>query len=312
MKKVLVTGASGFIGLEVLKFLLSESKYEITALDFKSKEANKKLKAFRKEINIIYGDICDPTLMDALVKEHDYIIHLAGIMPPLCNLNKTFGEKIDFVGTENIVRAIHFYHPECFLIYPSTTTLYEKAGSSISVNSKKGYSLNDYYSEIKENCENLIKKKIKNWCIFRIPFVLGDLHSNPSIFFYQKGEEIETITNSDVAYAFVKAIEQQEALNKKIKILSGGKNCRITKEELLCKIYDYYGFSFRMLWNRFLNSYTYVGNTFKEDKKLNELLHYQNDSIDSFFERVQAENKRLLHPKISQYLKKRIERQKKL
>ncbi len=33
MKKVLVTGAAGVVGLNVLKYLLSEGKYEITALD---------------------------------------------------------------------------------------------------------------------------------------------------------------------------------------------------------------------------------------------------------------------------------------
>ena len=37
MKKVLVTGAAGSIGLQVIKYLLSEGKYEITALDLKSK-----------------------------------------------------------------------------------------------------------------------------------------------------------------------------------------------------------------------------------------------------------------------------------
>ena len=35
MKKILVTGAGGTIGLQVIRFLLSEGKYEITALDLK-------------------------------------------------------------------------------------------------------------------------------------------------------------------------------------------------------------------------------------------------------------------------------------
>ena len=37
MKKVLVTGAAGVIGQKVIKYLLSEGKYEITALDLRTK-----------------------------------------------------------------------------------------------------------------------------------------------------------------------------------------------------------------------------------------------------------------------------------
>ena len=44
MKKVLVTGAAGTIGNKVIKYLLSEGKYEITALDLRNKNSLKKLK----------------------------------------------------------------------------------------------------------------------------------------------------------------------------------------------------------------------------------------------------------------------------
>jgi nucleoside-diphosphate-sugar epimerase len=37
MKKVLVTGAAGTIGINVIKYLLSEGKYEITAVDLKNR-----------------------------------------------------------------------------------------------------------------------------------------------------------------------------------------------------------------------------------------------------------------------------------
>ena len=66
MKKVLVTGASGTVGLQVIRFLLSEGKYEITALELKNKHNYKRLKAFRKRINIVYGDVND----DGIVLAH--------------------------------------------------------------------------------------------------------------------------------------------------------------------------------------------------------------------------------------------------
>ena len=57
MKKVLVTGAAGTIGLQVIKFLLSEGKYEIAALDLKNNKTVQVLKKYKKRINVIYGDV---------------------------------------------------------------------------------------------------------------------------------------------------------------------------------------------------------------------------------------------------------------
>ena len=42
MKKILVVGAAGSIGVHTVKYLLSEGKYEITILDLKNKEVFKR------------------------------------------------------------------------------------------------------------------------------------------------------------------------------------------------------------------------------------------------------------------------------
>ena len=86
MKRILVTGAAGTVGLQVLRFLLSEGKYEVTALELKNKHVYKRLKHMRKRINIVYGDINDDFLVDALIKEHDVVIHCAGVLPPFANV----------------------------------------------------------------------------------------------------------------------------------------------------------------------------------------------------------------------------------
>lgn len=50
MKKVLVTGAAGIIGSVVVKYLLSEGKYEITLLDLKTKEVSNGLRSIVEEL----------------------------------------------------------------------------------------------------------------------------------------------------------------------------------------------------------------------------------------------------------------------
>ena len=51
MKKVLVTGAAGSIGIQVIKYLLAEGKYEITALDLRNKNVIKKRRNRRIKFN---------------------------------------------------------------------------------------------------------------------------------------------------------------------------------------------------------------------------------------------------------------------
>ena len=50
MKKVLVVGAAGAVGIHTVKYLLSEGKYEITILDLKNKKSFNRLKRFRKRV----------------------------------------------------------------------------------------------------------------------------------------------------------------------------------------------------------------------------------------------------------------------
>ena len=52
MKKILVTGAAGAVGLHLIKYLLAEGKYEVTALDLKNKKVYKRLKRLDSSLNI--------------------------------------------------------------------------------------------------------------------------------------------------------------------------------------------------------------------------------------------------------------------
>ena len=57
-KKILLTGASGTVGYEVLKQLhFKKSLYEIIVFDRETRRAKRKFRDFKNDIHIIYGDI---------------------------------------------------------------------------------------------------------------------------------------------------------------------------------------------------------------------------------------------------------------
>ena len=291
MKRVLVTGAAGSIGLFTIKYLLSEGKYEITALDLKNSGSYKKLKRYRRRINIVYGDVTDPVLMDALVKDHDYIIHLAGVMPPLADMKKDLSNIIDYKGTENIIRAISFFNPDCYLIYPSSTTIYGKELKEVTVKNKINISEDDYYSNIKADTEKLIKDKIKNYTIFRLPLIL----TNPKkeIFIYNGivDEKIEVATNRDVAYALVRAIDYDKELKGKIYNVGGGETCTTTYRNILINVLETYGLSFNYILSKLFLDKNFYGHVYKDSDKLEEILHFRNDSLASYYMRLKRTTK---------------------
>lgn len=291
MKKVLVTGAAGSIGLLVIKYLLSEGKYEITALDLRNKKVLKSLKKYRKRINIIYGDVNDPVLMEALVKDHDFIIHLASVMPPLGDFSKNIGEIIDYNGTENIIKAINYYNNDCFLIYASTTSVYD---SSLSGNVKEKVKENEltHYSLNKYNTENLIKKKLKNYTIFRLPLILNNIIDEPFMFNVKKNLMVEVTTNVDAAYAFVKAIDYKKELNKKVFNVGMGSEGRLIYNDILKNILKYYGLSMRYILSRIFLEKTYRSPVLTDSDDLEDIIHYRNDSLYNYYRRLQNRGKK--------------------
>jgi len=290
LKKVLVTGASGSIGLYVIKYLLSEGKYEITALDLKNKKTIKRLKKYSKRINVIYGDVTDRVLMEALVRDHDVVIHLASVMPPMGEFSKKIGEVIEYNGTENIIKAINYYNQNCYLIYASTTSLYNDQIVTINdkINEKNlsNYSLNKY------NTENLIKKKLRNYTILRLPLVLNNVVDESFIFNVKKNTLIEVTTNIDAAYAFVKTIDYKKSLNKKTFNVGLGLNGRVIYNDILKNILKYEGISFRYILSRVFLEKNYHSPILNDSEELEKIIHYQNDSLYNYYRRIQRFGKK--------------------
>ncbi len=89
-KKVLLTGASGTVGKEIFKELLSRiNEYEIS-LFLRGSRKNKKLfNRYKDEIIIFWGTLQNYEEIKEAMNEQDVVIHVAGALPDVA-LNKNY------------------------------------------------------------------------------------------------------------------------------------------------------------------------------------------------------------------------------
>lgn len=307
MKKYLITGAAGLVGKTLLEELLKTNNYEITALDLKNPKNQKELNKYKKDINIVYGDITDKVLINALVKDHDVIIHLAGVMPPTSEIHPNLVDMIDYGGSKLIVDAIKEHNPKAYLIFLSTTTMYGNV-KRVKLDDELNIYNDDIYSQNKYKIENYIKKNITNYTIYRVPMILAKANFNVVMFNVPKDAKIEVITDELVTKALLDTLKNKSKLNKHTYILSGGEKYRTTSKELFINVLKNQGISLRYFVMTKTIPLNFYGHYYEENSKLNAILSYQKGSIKEIYESYEKNKKftRCFHRLIGKFIIKKL------
>lgn len=289
-KNILLTGAGGNVGIETLKTLLKKkNNYNIRIFDIKTKKNSKRLKPYLKYIQCFWGDITNYNDVLTSVKDTDFIIHTAAIIPPLADNFPKLAKKVNVNGTKNICKAINETNPETFLLYTSSISVYGDRTESpeITTFDKLKPSVGDYYALTKIKAENIIKLHLKNFSIFRLSAVMHPKMKLDPLFFHMPlNTSLEIITTRDLAFALVEAIDKKEYLNDSIFNIGGGKDCRISYEKFLKKNFEIFG-----LQKLNFPKYAFAEKNFhcgfyQDSNVLNEILHYQRDSIEEYLKQV--------------------------
>lgn len=123
--KYLITGGSGFLGINLIRFL-HQKGHEIVSLDI----ADFTYPDMKDQIKIIKGDIRDRKIVDEAVKGIDIVVHTAAALP-LYKPEDIFSTDVD--GTRNMLEASfdagvkRFIHISSTAVYgiPDHHPLYE-------------------------------------------------------------------------------------------------------------------------------------------------------------------------------------------
>ena len=96
-KNVLVTGGSGFLGINMIRTLLAQGITNITSLDLEPFDYPE-----HEKINAVIGDIRDKAMVKKCMQDADWVIHTAAALP-LYTPEEIMTTDVD--GTRNLLEA---------------------------------------------------------------------------------------------------------------------------------------------------------------------------------------------------------------
>ncbi len=165
-KKILITGANGFIGLNVLKSFVKDDKFDIFAIIHKNISNDVKN---LKNVKIIKADVTDENIVEKLNKiaSFEIVIHIAGLASDL-GCEKKF-KKLNF----DSVKLISALAKEKFIQISSSDVYGIKDFVDANENTKYHNFPNNPYPKYKIEAEKWIVKNCPNYVILRPAAVYG-------------------------------------------------------------------------------------------------------------------------------------------
>lgn len=163
MRTVLLTGGCGFIGLHLVRRLLSLD-YHVIVLDNLS---NGSKEALPSDVDFIYGDAAEVSLLRKLLPKADLCVHLAAIASvSKCDKNWNAAHQSNFIPMMEILRCIQQQALKTKVVYASSAAVYGNIRATLSETSlPKPLSI---YGADKLACESLAHVMSKT---FHVPSI---------------------------------------------------------------------------------------------------------------------------------------------
>lgn len=154
-KNILITGGLGFIG-STLAIQLVKLGAKVTLVDAMLPEYGGNLfniAPIKDNITVNFGDICDQHAMNWLVRDMDFVFHLAGQVSHVMSLQDPFPDiEFNIKGTTVLMEALKNHNRHARLIFTGTRGQYGEAvklpvGEEAPTNPKGLYEISNLTAE---------------------------------------------------------------------------------------------------------------------------------------------------------------------
>ena len=170
VKKVLITGAAGYIGSVLTPELLKEG-YEVVAIDnFRYNQTSLLDCCYDKKLTIVRGDCRDEKLISKHIKGAEYIFPLACLTgAPICDKDPVGAKTINL---DSIKMILKIRKKNQKIIFPTTNSGYGIGQKGIYCDEKTPLKPISLYGRLKTEAEKAVLKS-KNSITLRLATVFG-------------------------------------------------------------------------------------------------------------------------------------------
>jgi uncharacterized protein YbjT (DUF2867 family) len=212
--KVFITGATGFVGQEILK-RLHDARRSIRILARHPQSAKVRDFASRFGAEIHAGDVLDPASLPAGLKDCEAVIHLVGIISEIGT--NTF-ENVHTQGTKNIINAVQQAGVKRFVHMSALGTRANAVAR---------------YHRSKWAAEEIVRNSGLDFTIFRPSIIYGphdgfvNLFANMSRFspmlpiMGSGRSQLQPVPVADVATCFVRALDEPKSIGQTYDLCGG-------------------------------------------------------------------------------------------
>ncbi|NHJ06164.1 MAG: NAD(P)-dependent oxidoreductase [Candidatus Heimdallarchaeota archaeon] len=307
--KILITGAFGLIGSNLLNHLKFLTTDEILCADLKNKRTKKVARKYKKRFPIKWGDLADIYYVEEILKDIDLIIHLAFHLPPINEKNLLRSERTNLLGTRYIIEIAKKQQKPPRIIFASSVSIYGDTRDKpqpLPIDTE--FNPVDKYAKDKVECMKMIEESGLEYSFFIIASVVSvdTLTTDPKMFEVPLDTPLELIHPIDVGEAFYNAISSDK-IWKKLLHIGGGKYCRVNYKE-------YLDLSMKQMGLGSLPEEAFGGNLYHasyiSSEESNEILDYQKHTNFDILVDIEMNNKfvikvvKLLSPIVRRYLLK--------
>jgi len=294
--KVLLTGASGTVGYEILKQLHQQKdRFEITVFDLYNRRTRKLFSKFKKDIHFVYGNITNNEDIASVCVDKDFVIHIAAIIPPVADDKPELAHKVNTIGTMNLVRNLENLSPNAFFLYSSSISVYgdRLINPSIYINDPILPSLGDEYAKTKIAAEEIITTSNLKWSIFRLTAIMGSHKISKLMFHMPLATSMEICTPADTGRAFVNALSHKDEISGKLFNLGGGESCRTTYQNFLHRSFKIFGLGkVDFPANSFAEHNFHCG-FYQDGDDLEKILKFRQDNLESYYKNEESKVSKL-------------------
>lgn len=227
MKNILITGGAGSVGKE-LAVAFAQSGYNVSIFDIPVANFTG-----LEQFKIVKGDISNSKTVQEAVNNTDIVLHLAALLPPVSEADRTKTFMVNTEGTVNLVDAVKADGNKARMIFTSTVATYgDSTATNPPLRVDHPQQPNTLYSESKVKAERYILNSGIPYTILRVSGVVLPVLADPPEWPFTADQRVEFINRADVVTALFASVVQEQATNK-ILNLAGGKSWQMLGQQFV-------------------------------------------------------------------------------